>query len=194
MAAADDDGRGSPFASPFQFPGAAPAVPPPTGGGGGKTTKAEREARLRAYDEAFQQDARDRDAYYGRIVVEKRAKALQEARERRDEMGVDAPGSRFAGPATLEDLTRDLLQRDPATMTAAEYQEFQVLQRRAERQPGKVSDGGAPTAADASAEAPRETADGTPTPQQLLQAVKERQKQEAFERRMDALDDMMDRK
>lgn len=98
--------------------------------------QADRDARNRAYDEMFQQDARDRDAYYGKMALKKSESALVELKERREEMGLDtkASASPFAQVETMDSLTQYLMNKDPNTMTAAEFKEFKVLQRRAELQ------------------------------------------------------------
>eukprot|EP00581_Thalassiosira_minuscula_P027699 CAMPEP_0183752378 /NCGR_PEP_ID=MMETSP0739-20130205/2322_1 /TAXON_ID=385413 /ORGANISM="Thalassiosira miniscula, Strain CCMP1093" /LENGTH=149 /DNA_ID=CAMNT_0025988735 /DNA_START=48 /DNA_END=494 /DNA_ORIENTATION=- len=48
-----------------------------------------REARIRAYDEAFQQDARDRDAYYGQLAMMKRQETIQNVQQYRENLGLD---------------------------------------------------------------------------------------------------------
>uniref|UniRef100_A0A7S2KH17 Uncharacterized protein n=1 Tax=Skeletonema marinoi TaxID=267567 RepID=A0A7S2KH17_9STRA len=76
-----------------------------------------REARNRAYDEAFQQDARDRDAYYGQMAMRKRQGTNQNVQQYRESLGLDGKGDvrmrvgeeRVQGLASLRDLKADYL-------------------------------------------------------------------------------------
>ena len=132
------EGKGGlPFLSPFQVPGATPQPPPPMPFGAAAADNLDREARNRAYDDAFDQDKRDRDAYYGKMALQKREQALAEARERRSEIGLNNGDNDDAGPrlgdanvASMASLTKYLLQKDPSTMRPAELQELQLLQQR----------------------------------------------------------------
>jgi nitrogen regulatory protein PII-like uncharacterized protein len=210
------DSQGLPFASTFQLPGAVPDVSLPKRGGGGDF-QADRDARNRAYDEAFQKDARDRDEYYGKMALQKKEQALVELQERRGKMGLDDAGSRFANVATMDSLTQYLMQKDPTTMTPAEFKEFKILQRKAELQDSIKA-----IQADKSQEAARiqaitnentvtrqEVVDASvqrqesekqefqakvQAKQQELQEIKERKEQDAFDNRMDAIDAFTARK
>ena len=81
-----------------------------------------REERNRAYDEAFQQDARDRDAYYGKMAMRKRQEADQSVSQYRESLGLDGKGDtrmrvgeeRVEGMSSLRDLKADynLSQQD----------------------------------------------------------------------------------
>jgi len=74
-----------------------------------------REERNRAYDEAFQQDARDRDAYYGQRAMKKRQEAEQSISTYREQLGLDGKGDtrtrvgeeRVEGLASLKELKAD---------------------------------------------------------------------------------------
>lgn len=96
-----------------------------------------KEARNRAYDAAFEQDARDRDSYYGRMAVEKRRKAEEDVARYRKELGLDGPGDvrqrvggeRVAGLASLKEY---LLRQDPATLTPEELRVYQRLRQNGE--------------------------------------------------------------
>jgi len=74
-----------------------------------------REERNRAYDEAFQQDARDRDAYYGQMAMKKRQESEQSISTYREQLGLDGEGDtrmrvgeeRVEGLASLRDLKAD---------------------------------------------------------------------------------------
>ena len=76
-----------------------------------------REERNRAYDEAFQQDARDRDAYYGQMAMRKRQEADQSVSQYRESLGLDGKGDtrmrvgeeKVEGMASLRDLKADYL-------------------------------------------------------------------------------------
>lgn len=76
-----------------------------------------REARNRAYDEAFQQDARDRDAYYGQLAMKKRQEKIQNVQQYRESLGLDGKGDvrmrvgeeRVQGLASLRELKADYL-------------------------------------------------------------------------------------
>ena len=76
-----------------------------------------REARNRAYDEAFQQDARERDAYYGQMVLRKRQETNQNVQQYRESLGLDGKGDvrmrvgeeRVQGLASLRELKADYL-------------------------------------------------------------------------------------
>lgn len=115
------------FQSPYKTPGATPL---PT-----DSRFDNAEARNRAYDQAFEQDARDRDAYYGKMAALKREKALQTVRGNRQALGLDGDGDvrlrvgeeRVAGMSSLKDI---LLQRDPSTLTPAELKVYQQMQER----------------------------------------------------------------
>ena len=91
-----------------------------------------KEVRNRAYDAAFEQDARDRDAYYGRLAMEKRRRAEEDVARYRRELGLDGTGDvrprvgdeRVAGMASLREY---LLRQDPATLTPEELKVYQRL-------------------------------------------------------------------
>jgi hypothetical protein len=90
-------------------------------------------ARNRAYDQAFEQDARDRDAYYGKMAALKREQAFQNVRENRLALGLDGDGDvrsrvgeeKVAGMSSLKDY---LSQQDPSTLTPAELKVYQQMQ------------------------------------------------------------------
>jgi len=119
-----------------------------------------KEARNRAYDEAFERDARDRDAYYGRMAVEKRRRAEEDVARYRRELGLDGPGDvrprvgeeRVAGMASLNEY---LLTQDPAKLTPEELKVYQRLKQDGEdgnqyrRQEGQAQEGGTSSAATA---------------------------------------------
>ena len=94
-----------------------------------------KEARNRAYDAAFEQDARDRDAYYGRLAMEKRQRAEEDVAQFRRGLGLDGQGvvrprvgdERVAGMASLNEY---LLQQDPATLTPEELKVYQRLKQK----------------------------------------------------------------
>ena len=79
-----------------------------------------REERNRAYDEAFQQDARDRDAYYGQMAMRKRQEADESVSQYRESLGLDGKGDtrmrvgeeRVEGMASLRDLKAGYLSTD----------------------------------------------------------------------------------
>jgi len=112
------------FSSPFQTHGAIPSSTDP------KYDNAD--ARNRAYDQAFQQDARDRDAAYGKMAVLKREQALQEVQQNRRALGLDGDGdvrprvgdAKVAGMASLKEY---LLEQDPSTLTPEEFQVYQRM-------------------------------------------------------------------
>jgi len=89
-----------------------------------------REARNRAYDDAFQQDARDRDAYYGQMAMRKRQEANQNVQQYRETLGLDGTGDvrmrvgeeRVQGMASLRDLKADYLssQEDDSSQITTE--------------------------------------------------------------------------
>ena len=119
--------------STFQTPG---AVPNPSSN--------DKDTRNRAFDDAFDQDKADRDAYYARMALASREKKMLELQARRAEIGLDAID---AGPrvgdtdvASLASLKQYLLQKDPATMTPAEFKEFQALklQQREQDAPAEL--------------------------------------------------------
>lgn len=123
---ASEGSGGLPFLSTFQTPG---AVPRPI-----DDRLDDREARNRAFDEAFDQDKRDRDAYYAKMALQKREKTAMELKARRAELGLDVEdaGPRFgdekvAGMASLE---KYILEKDPDTMTPAEMKKFLQLQQQ----------------------------------------------------------------
>lgn len=90
------------------------------------------EARNRAYDEAFEQDARDRDAYYGKMILDKRDAALQTVSRNRQDLGLDGAGDvrlrvgedKIAGVSSLKEY---LLKQDPATLTPAELRVYEQM-------------------------------------------------------------------
>ena len=96
-----------------------------------------KEARNRAYDAAFEQDARDRDAYYGKLAMEKRRRAEEDVARYRRELGLDGTGDvrprvgdeRVAGMASLREY---LLQQDPATLTPEELKVYRRLKQNGE--------------------------------------------------------------
>ena len=106
------------------------AIPAPT-----DPTYDSKEARNRAYDAAFEQDARDRDAYYGRLAMEKRRRAEEDVAQFRRGLGLDGQGDvrprvgdeRVAGMASLKEY---LLQQDPATLTPEELKVYQRLKQK----------------------------------------------------------------
>jgi len=106
------------------------AMPAPT-----DPTYDSKEARNRAYDAAFEQDARDRDAYYGRLAMEKRRRAEEDVAQFRKQLGLDGPGDvrprvgdeKVAGMASLKEY---LLQQDPATLTPEELKVYQRLKQK----------------------------------------------------------------
>jgi hypothetical protein len=127
VAAYSSQGSGGlPFLSTFQTPG---AVPQPT-----DAKYDDRDTRNRAYDEAFDQDSLDRNAYYAKMALQAREKKMLEFKERRAELGLDGVDS---GPrvgdekvADMASLKKYLLQKDPSTMTPAEFNKFQQLQNK----------------------------------------------------------------
>ena len=78
-----------------------------------------REERNRVYDEAFQQDARDRDAYYGQLAMKKRQEAEKSVTQYREQLGLDGKGDtrmrvgeeRVEGLASLRELKADYLSK-----------------------------------------------------------------------------------
>ena len=108
------------------------AIPAPT-----DPTYDSKEARNRAYDAAFEQDARDRDAYYGRLAMEKRQRAEEDVAQFRRGLGLDGQGDvrprvgdeRVAGMASLKEY---LLRQDPATLTPEELKVYQRLKQNGE--------------------------------------------------------------
>ena len=96
-----------------------------------------KDARNRAYDAAFEQDARDRDAYYGKLAMEKRRRAEEDVARYRRELGLDGTGDvrprvgdeRVAGMASLKEY---LLRQDPATLTPEELKVYQRLKQNGE--------------------------------------------------------------
>ena len=86
-----------------------------------------REERNRAYDEAFQQDARDRDGYYGKMAMKKRQEADQSVSQYREKLGLDGKGDtrmrvgeeKVQGMSSLRDLKADynLSQQDDSSST-----------------------------------------------------------------------------
>ena len=89
-----------------------------------------KDARNRAYDAAFEQDARDRDAYYGKLAMEKRRRAEEDVARYRRELGLDGTGDeRVAGMASLREY---LLRQDPATLTPEELKVYQRLKQDGE--------------------------------------------------------------
>ena len=76
-----------------------------------------REERIRAYDEAFQQDARNLDAYYGQMAMKKRQETNQNIQQYRESLGLDGKGDvrmrvgeeRVQGLASLRELKADYL-------------------------------------------------------------------------------------
>lgn len=115
---------GVPFLSPFQTgSGSIPQAP----------AVDNREARNRAYDEAFDQDKRERDVYYAKMALQAREKRMTEFENSRRELGLDVAG---AGPrfgdepvADMASLKKYLLEKDPSEMTLAEAKELQALQK-----------------------------------------------------------------
>lgn len=89
-----------------------PAKPIPT-----DKTYDTRETRNRAYDEAFQQDARERDAYYGKMAMRKRQETNQNVQQYRENLGLDGKGDvrvkvgeeRVQGLSSLRELKADYL-------------------------------------------------------------------------------------
>ena len=127
------DYLGRVFASPNnnnRDEGSFNAIPAPT-----DPTYDSKEARNRAYDAAFEQDARDRDAYYGRLAMEKRRRAEEDVAQFRKQLGLDGPGDvrprvgdeKVAGMASLKEY---LLQQDPATLTPEELKVYQRLKQK----------------------------------------------------------------
>lgn len=95
----------------------------------------DKDSRNRAYDDAFQQDARDRDAYYGKMAMLKRERALQEVSQNRKALGLDGDGDvrprvgdeKVAGMASLRQY---LLQQDPSTLTPEELKVYNRMKER----------------------------------------------------------------
>ena len=114
-----------PFLSPFQTPGAIPRATDPKFD--------DRETRNRAYDDAFDQDKRDRDAYYAKMALQAREKKMEELKARRAELGLDIvdAGPRFGDEkvADMASLRSFLLEQDPSTLTPAELQARERLQK-----------------------------------------------------------------
>ena len=89
-----------------------------------------REARNRAYDEAFQQDARDRDAYYGQMAMRKRQEVNKNVQQYRETLGLDGTGDvrmrvgeeRVQGMSSLRELKDDYLssQQDDSSQIKSE--------------------------------------------------------------------------
>jgi hypothetical protein len=81
------------------------------------TINTTREERNRAYDEAFQQDARNLDAYYGQMAIKKRQETNQNIKQYRESLGLDGKGDvrmrvgeeRVQGLASLRELKADYL-------------------------------------------------------------------------------------
>jgi len=86
-----------------------------------------REERNRVYDEAFQQDARDRDAYYGQLAMKKRQESEQSVTQYREQLGLDGKGDtrvrvgeeRVEGLASLRDLKADYLSKQQEVDSSA---------------------------------------------------------------------------
>ena len=120
---ASEGSGGMPFLSPFQAPGATPIPTDPK--------FEDREARNRAFDDALDQDKRDRDAYYAKMALQAREKKMQQLNEQRQALGLDLEdsGPRFGDPevASMASLKKQLAGKDPATMTPAEFREFKEL-------------------------------------------------------------------
>jgi len=86
-----------------------------------------REERNRVYDEAFQQDARDRDTYYGKRAMRKAQAADQSVSQYREKLGLDGKGDtrmrvgeeKVQGMSSLRDLKADynLSQQDDSSST-----------------------------------------------------------------------------
>ena len=123
---ASEGAGGMPFLSPFQTPG---AVPLPT-----DSKYDDREARNRAFDEAFDQDKRDRDSYYAKMAIQSREKKMAELKARRAELGLDTvdAGPRYGDEKVegLQSLKTMLSAKDPSTMTDAELKEYQQLMQQ----------------------------------------------------------------
>lgn len=91
-----------------------------------------KEARNRAYDQAFEQDARDRDAYYGKMAMLKREKAIQDVQENRRVLELDGDGDvrprvgdeKVAGMGSLKEY---ILQQDPSTLTPEELKVYRRM-------------------------------------------------------------------
>lgn len=102
------------FGSPLvgTTPNNTPAIPVVT-----DDTINTREERNRAYDEAFQQDARNLDAYYGQMAMKKRQETNQNIKQYRESLGLDGKGDvrmrvgeeRVQGLASLRELKADYL-------------------------------------------------------------------------------------
>jgi hypothetical protein len=115
------------FLSTFQTPG---TTPPPM-----DPKFDSKEARNKAFDDAFEQDARERDAYYGKMALLKREKIAAELQDKRTQLGLegnDDAGPRFGDDnvASMASLKKYLLEKDPATMSPAEFKEYQILKIR----------------------------------------------------------------
>jgi hypothetical protein len=90
------------------------------------------DARNRAYDQAYEQDARDRDAYYGKMAMLKRERALRDVSQNRRALGLDGDGDvrlrvgekKVAGMASLKEY---VLQQDPSTLTPEELKVYQRM-------------------------------------------------------------------
>ena len=103
------------FGSPLvgTTPNNTPAIPVVTD----DTINTSREERNRAYDEAFQQDARNLDVYYGQMAMKKRQETNQNIQQYRESLGLDGKGDvrmrvgeeRVQGLASLRELKADYL-------------------------------------------------------------------------------------
>ena len=103
------------FGSPLvgTAPNNTPAIPVVTD----DTINTSREERNRAYDEAFQQDSRNLDAYYGQMAMKKRQETNQNIQQYRESLGLDGKGDvrmrvgeeRVQGLASLRELKADYL-------------------------------------------------------------------------------------
>lgn len=103
------------FGSPLvgTTPNNTPAIPVVTD----DTINTSREERNRAYDEAFQQDARNLDAYYGQMAMKKRQETNQNIQQYRESLGLDGKGDvrmrvgeeRVQGLASFRELKADYL-------------------------------------------------------------------------------------
>lgn len=103
------------FGSPLvgTTPNNTPAIPVVTD----DTINTSREERNRAYDEAFQQDARNLDAYYGQMAMKKCQETNQNIQQYRESLGLDGKGDvrmrvgeeRVQGLASLRELKADYL-------------------------------------------------------------------------------------
>ena len=84
------------------------------------------------FQQAFEQDAHDQDAYDGKMIVRKRDQALMDVQLNCKALGLDGEGDvrlrvgeeKVSGMASLKDY---LLEQDPSTLTPEEFQVYQRM-------------------------------------------------------------------